>query len=56
MKHALKWLLFLAWPVIACVFLFCAAVLCAAAWLLIPFGRPVIEGTEWKLKFPWSKD
>lgn len=56
MPRLLHILLFIFWPLIACVLLFCMTVLMAFAWVVIPFGRPVVEGTEWKLKFPWSKD
>lgn len=55
MTQALKWLLFACWPVIACLLMFAVAVVCIAAWFVIPFGKPVMEGTSWTLKFPWSK-
>jgi hypothetical protein len=54
-ERAMQVLLFLAWPAIACLLMFCVALICAAAWLLIPFGTPTREGTTWSLKFPWSK-
>jgi hypothetical protein len=53
-KHGLKWLLFLSFPLIACLLIFCVVVICVAAWIVIPIGKPVLEGTSWTLNFPWS--
>lgn len=55
MPRLLHIALFILWPIIACLLLVCMAMLLALAWIVIPLGRPVIEGTEWTLKFPWSK-
>ena len=54
--RCLQLALFLLWPVIACLLMFCVALVCAAAWMLIPFGVPTREGNSWSLKFPWSKE
>ena len=47
--------LFLFWPVIACLLMFAVAIICAAAWLLIPFGTPTNKDGSWSLRFPWDK-
>ena len=52
----LKWGLFILWPAIACLLMCAVAMMCAFAWLLIPFGVPTKDGNTWTLKFPWSKD
>lgn len=52
---AFKWGLFLFWPVIASLLLFSAAIVCACAWLAIPFGTTTWEDGGCSLKFPWSK-
>lgn len=54
-ERMMQVVLFLAWPIIACLVLFSAALLLAAAWIVIPLGTPTREGTSWTLKFPWSK-
>lgn len=52
---ALKWGLFILWPVIACLLMFCVALVCALAWIVIPLGKAHWEDNSWSLKFPWSK-
>ena len=52
--RAVQVILFLVWPVIACLLMFCVALICAAAWLLIPFSTPSKKDNVWTLKFPWS--
>ena len=47
--------LFVAWPIIACLLLVGVAVVLAAAWVAIPFGRPTVEGNTWTLNFPWHR-
>lgn len=54
-NSALKWGLFLFWPVIAVLMLFCVGLMLALAWIVIPFGVPTTEGNSWTLKFPWSE-
>lgn len=53
--RAYKWLLFIFWPLIACVLLFFCAMACVAAWCVIPFGEGIRENESWSIKFPWSK-
>jgi CHASE2 domain-containing sensor protein len=54
-KHIFKWLLFVVWPLVACLLLVVCALMFVAAWFLIPFGKPVMENLTWTLKFPWGK-
>lgn len=54
-NRGLQALLFVVWPVIACILIFCVAIVCACAWALIPFGVPTWKDNTWSLKFPWSK-
>ena len=55
--RAIQVLLFVVWPIIACLLMFCIGLVCAAAWLPIPFGTPSKDkDNTWTLKFPWSKE
>jgi hypothetical protein len=47
--------LFVFWPLIASMLLLGAALACAAAWFVIPFGKPTKEDGKWTLKFPWGE-
>lgn len=56
MNRILQVALFVCWPVIACILLFSVGFMLVAAWLLIPFGKPVSGNDgKWTLDFPWSK-
>lgn len=55
MARVMQFGLFIFWPIIACLLMFAVAVMCAAAWLLIPFGTPTEKDGTWSLRFPWNK-
>lgn len=46
--------LFLAWPWIAAVLLFCVAVVLISAWVLVLFGSIEEKDGHWTIKHPWA--